>query len=583
MRNDPHLCLSVADTWLPWRNPIVRRYAVARLRPRTAIGWALITLVTSIFVYIWVYRMSLQQMAGVGSVEAARATIVPLIVVQGVILMVLGTGAVASGLARERTERTLDYLRLLPMSPDGKLLGCMLGLPVREYMMFALTLPVVGYAAIKGNVDIWMLGQFYVVFLLSTLVYHAIGVAVGLVVDRPWRAGLMVQGLVIFLYLVLPQLAAFGVHLFQFLTVRPAFYGIIYKEVFPDFIDTQTGLEMLTNQLVADREQVESMLWSDVPFFFLRLPPALFSVLVQGFCLLTALWVVRRQWVREGAAILEKPAAGLMGVLMAFGLIGTLLPVFDDPAFFQRLIAYSGKTQFGKAALRSFTPETRVPYSVFSLLEIVLGTLSMMGLLLINEIAPDHHRRRDLVRWRHQGRLPGLGLSADARSCVPVAAFYGLLAGLCFLLLATMATRSGLIEEGAPWWLWLLPVLAALVLAAAALAREVLEKQVFVFILFGTWVVPLMVLAVAATGYINRIEMGVWLALPSPAAMAYMLGAEQVMPATSMLKQDVPLVPVAVRRDLPMMLAVMLAGYGMLAAALGWRWWRVRVTALEAG
>ena len=63
-----------------------------------------------------------------------------------IILMGLGTGQVASGLARERLEQLVDYQRMTPMTPTAKILGYLFGLPIREYFLFALTLPFLAFA-----------------------------------------------------------------------------------------------------------------------------------------------------------------------------------------------------------------------------------------------------------------------------------------------------------------------------------------------------------------------------------------------------------------------------------------------------
>ena len=76
----------------------------------------------------------------------------PIFFVQGVILMFMGTGAVASGIANERDSGVLDYQRITPMGPMRKIVGYLFGLPVREYFLFALTLPFVAYGTVRGGI-----------------------------------------------------------------------------------------------------------------------------------------------------------------------------------------------------------------------------------------------------------------------------------------------------------------------------------------------------------------------------------------------------------------------------------------------
>ena len=86
--------------WKPWANPFFRRYCQARLRPRN-LGVALL-----LVVLIAGFIVGLVSSIGVRSrespMDAARAGIIPLLVLQGVILFILGTAQVAGGMTAER-------------------------------------------------------------------------------------------------------------------------------------------------------------------------------------------------------------------------------------------------------------------------------------------------------------------------------------------------------------------------------------------------------------------------------------------------------------------------------------------------
>ena len=74
------------------------------------LSWGMVTVVASLFLYFVVAGLASNK-ANTPPDEAARDAILPLLILQGVILMVMGTGAVAGGMARERTYRLLDYQR----------------------------------------------------------------------------------------------------------------------------------------------------------------------------------------------------------------------------------------------------------------------------------------------------------------------------------------------------------------------------------------------------------------------------------------------------------------------------------------
>ena len=72
--------------------------------------------------------------------NGAREAFTILLILQGFYLMFLGTGRVASVTAEEKECGLLDYQRMTPMSPLSKIIGYAIGLPVREYFMFLITL-----------------------------------------------------------------------------------------------------------------------------------------------------------------------------------------------------------------------------------------------------------------------------------------------------------------------------------------------------------------------------------------------------------------------------------------------------------
>ena len=65
----------------------------------------------------------------------------------------MGTGSVAGGISREAADGMVDYQRLTPMTPLSKIMGYLFGLPVREYVLFATTLPFTIYCIVVGNIS----------------------------------------------------------------------------------------------------------------------------------------------------------------------------------------------------------------------------------------------------------------------------------------------------------------------------------------------------------------------------------------------------------------------------------------------
>lgn len=137
--------------WMLWANPVFLRYVRARLRASALGVSVLITVIVSAFSFLFmplvferveegkirsfrelqqyvarnprqltepVIQAVLQNPPRVQTPEMyQRMALLPLLVIQGVILFVLGTGQVAGGMTAEADEGMVDYQRLTPMRP----------------------------------------------------------------------------------------------------------------------------------------------------------------------------------------------------------------------------------------------------------------------------------------------------------------------------------------------------------------------------------------------------------------------------------------------------------------------------------
>ena len=144
-------------------NPIILRGIRERLRIKHLIAAGLFSLIVSATIYFtaylneanggWSYNPQTGQMEQnePSPVQRARHAFPFLLSLQGFYLMFLGTGRVAAITAEEKESGLLDYQRMTPMNPFSKIWGYLLGLPAREYYMFALTLPFLLHCIIVGR------------------------------------------------------------------------------------------------------------------------------------------------------------------------------------------------------------------------------------------------------------------------------------------------------------------------------------------------------------------------------------------------------------------------------------------------
>ncbi len=262
-----------------WENPIFRRYCRSRLRVRGLGAALLVTLILAGFIF-FIFRVSTLHRAGMDPVDAERSPLIGLLVLQGIILFLLGTGQVAGGMTAEADEGVIDYQRLAPMTPLAKILGYLFGLPVREYVCFLATLPFTIWATWWGEVSLLAVGTLYLAFMSSAILYHLTGLVAGTVLrNRRW-AFLVSMGLVFLLYTVMPQVSKFGLVYFRYLTLDPVFY-----ESLPYMISRDAGATMLSAQA----------LLGEARFFNLNLPEVVFTILSQGVIIMTLLIMLWRR------------------------------------------------------------------------------------------------------------------------------------------------------------------------------------------------------------------------------------------------------------------------------------------------
>lgn len=292
-------------------NPLIQRFARSRLRLQALVFWTLLSLIIGAFLFFLPFVITYSIDGDL--VEASRATLIPVIIWQGVILMLMGTGAVAGGITQEKVERILDYQRMAPLSNRKKIFGYLFGLPIREYLMWFTTLPFLAFAIVGGEIPFENWAPFYLVFMTSVVLYHMTGFAAGMVSTK-WRlSARLSQGLVVMLYLVIPPVASqFGIIYFEYLTIRPAFFQLIQP-------------------LIADfpLRTIAGSIPSTLPFFHLSLSNTVFSLILQGgfFCLLYH--VVFRKWRRAESTSLNK-LVGLVAflIILLIGL-GNIWPFFS--------------------------------------------------------------------------------------------------------------------------------------------------------------------------------------------------------------------------------------------------------------
>lgn len=305
------------SAWKVWSNPIFLRYCRSRLRP----GGLGVALLAAVLISGFMVGMStsIGVRGEMSPSDAARPAIMALLVFQAFILFIFGTAQVGGGMTAERDEGVIDYQRLIPMSPLSKVVGYLLGLPVREYAMFLATLPFTAWCLWRGGVSWHVWFPLYGTVLSSALLYHLTGLVTGMVVKNRRWAFLISIGLVLCLYTVIPQAAKFGLVFFKYLTITP-----VYMESLPHLLPESAGRAV---------GAVQNLI-PTVKFFGLDFSEAVFTWFSQGGLILTFVIMLCRRWKRAESHLLGKFWATGFFAWVQVLLLGNALPLIEPGSLF---------------------------------------------------------------------------------------------------------------------------------------------------------------------------------------------------------------------------------------------------------
>ena len=497
MIKPPSSIVSVLGALL-WRNPIFARYCRSRLRARGLGVALLITVLVAGFMVALVGSIGLR--SGTNVVDSARAGIIPLIVVQGLILFVLGTAQVAGGMTAERDEGVIDYQRLIPLTPLAKVLGYLFGLPVREYAMFLATMPFMGWMLWRGEVpwSVWV--PLYTIIFTSTLLYHFTGLLTGTVVQNRRWAFLVSIGLVFSLYTVIPQMAKFGLVFFKYLTITP-----VFEESLPSILPKGMGAMVSAVQHMVPT----------VKFFNLDFSETVFTIFTQGGLILTFTVMLCRKWRRTEAHLLGKLWALGLFIWVQVLLLGNALPLIDSGNLFPSR-AFSSMAFEGKA----WAPNAMEAV----LMSGIYGLVTLLLIFLLTGIitpAPDD-QLRGWRRARKQG-LVALPRLADATTAFWVVILMAITGATGWLVFARALVESrwfpGHLVPLSTWGFFVAVVLAGGVGFHGLLEAKGFRVVGLVTIFVG--VVPVMAGAVLGAISDRMIPGATWLMGISPLSMPF--------------------------------------------------------------
>lgn len=488
-----------AETLQIWRNPAFVRFCRSRLRLRKSIFWYLLTLIVTTFIVSILYIVRTN--SSTPPQDAARSAWIPLLVIQGLILMVKGTGSVSAGLIQDKIAETLDYQRLTPVTPLRNLVGYLFGLPVLEYAMLALTLPHLAFIAAVGKIPAGTLLAVYTAFFVCAILYHTTAIAAGMVMRR-WFVGYLVGILlVLFVNLVLPLfISQLGLKFFQYLSMWPVIGdNVLPLVVSPDALARASAANPFFS--LAD----------DVPFFDWTLSPLAFTLMLQGTLIATFGTMAVRRWQSSGRHSLSKLyALGFVTVFVVV-LLGNVWPIITH--------RYLPFVLFGNADLDELGPvlTTGLPL-VYSLITWLL-CFTLFSIAIPSRASYVRGVRRALKHGRNAARP----WDDDASGLPFVAAVTAVaLAGLGVMF--REISVSGFLDDYELYAPWRLPLAFGLAVLYSGLLLQTLELKPTVLVILLVWHLPILAAIVLAASAQNATETHAVIASLSPIALVILSG-----------------------------------------------------------
>lgn len=486
----------ICRVWELWKNPIFLRYCRSRLRPTAVSVACLITVMISGFVF-QMARTTSASRTDLSLSDIERTPLVALLIIQGLILFVLGTAQASGGMTAERDEGVIDYQRLLPMTPAAKVLGYLFGLPIREYVMFACTLPFTIWGLWKGEVPAHTWLSLYGVIVSTTILYHLTGLLTGTIVKNRRWAFLSSIGLIFALYTVIPQAAKFGLVFFKYLTITPV---------------VEESMRHLLPSTVGSAWETGRRLLFEAKFFNLDFSEAAFTYFSQACLIITFFVMLCRRWKDAEAHLLGKFWAVGFYSWVQLQLLGNALPLIDSGKLFptQQFARFSYMMR-GKA----WEPASWEALSMI----LAYGLLSLLFLWVLSGIiTPNFNTQINGWRRAHKQKKTRLSIRSDESNSTAFVLLMALVGGAGWFIFTHMIIESRWFPgHFAPVSLSGYFILA--MVTCAMLHHLLLESKggraVFLNLIF-VLILPLMVASIMASASDRLAPLAIWIAGISP-------------------------------------------------------------------
>jgi len=200
-------------------NPILVKHLRSRLRKEPLIASVVVVVVLCLCI-AWA-AFQVPRLAG-------GNTIGLLFTLQTIILVIMGAAQVASSIGSARASGILDFHRVSPLTTNELTLGFFFGAPIREYLLFACTLPFSALFLITQFLSMRGFIQLMIVLFATAWTLHGLALLSGLISKVKVNSAIGGGGVILVVFFFGLPLVAGGIFSSQFVEqdARLTFFGI---------------------------------------------------------------------------------------------------------------------------------------------------------------------------------------------------------------------------------------------------------------------------------------------------------------------------------------------------------------------
>jgi hypothetical protein len=301
-------------------NPLFVRYVRARLRPKSLRTEVIVVVLLSLCIVClnWlIAKFTHEEESPFGSHAFFWF--------QGLILVVVGGSRVAAAIAQLRERDIIDFHRISPVPSKVQTIGIMMGAPIRELLLYAITLPFALLVAVIGPFGLRNFIKLLLMQLGSAVMYFSLAIIAGFVCGKPRGATGRYVTLLVVVNVSAIVVYSLGICAPALVTATP-----VYVEVMQEIHEAAVQKKQLAMQKQAgnlappQNPQPRDETMPDVTFYGEPLPLVLQSLIFQG-CIAAFLFIAASRRIRSARMPLYyKPTALLFMCLISLLTLGSL-------------------------------------------------------------------------------------------------------------------------------------------------------------------------------------------------------------------------------------------------------------------